>query len=124
MFTLESENFNKITLTADKAQYTEEVGKDASLSCLGEPVKNDLFTWVYWELNGTKLNTSTHHYNDSRKFSNSNNGATPKVHMKLTIFNVDYSDEGNYTCVVYSFSERVSDSISLQIKGLQKGTAA
>ena len=43
--------------------------------------------------------------------------------MKLTIFNVDYSDEGNYTCVVYSFSERFSDSdsISLQIKELQKG---
>ena len=41
--------------------------------------------------------------------------------MKLTIFNVDYSDEGNYTCVVYLFSERVSDSISLQIKELQKG---
>ena len=41
--------------------------------------------------------------------------------MKLTIFNVDYSDEGTYTCVVDSFSERVSDSILLQIKELQKG---
>ena len=108
-------------MTAEEPQYTEEVGKDASLSCLGEPVKNDPFTWVYWELNGTRLNTSTHHYDDSRIYSNSNNGATPKVHMKLIIFNVDYSDEGNYTCVVYSFSERVSDSISLQIKELQKG---
>ena len=117
---LEPELF-KIRLTAEEPQYTEEVGKDASLSCLGEPVKNDPFTWVYWELNGTRLNTSTHHYDDSRIYSNSNNGATPKVHMKLIIFNVDYSDEGNYTCVVYSFSERVSDSISLQIKELQKG---
>ena len=103
-------------MTAEKAQYTVEVGKDVSLSCLGEPVKRDQFTWIYWEFNATKINTSTHHYNDSKKYSNPNDGTTPKVHMKLTIFNADHSDEGNYTCVVYSYSRRYSDKISLQVK--------
>ena len=104
-------------MTAEKAQYTVEVGKDVSLSCLGDQVKRDVFTWIYWEFNGTKINTSTHHYNDSKKYSNPNDGTTPKVHMKLTIFNADHSDEGNYTCVVCSYNKRYSDGISLQVKG-------
>ena len=103
-------------MTAEKAQYTVEVGKDVSLSCLGDQVKRDEFTWIYWEFNATKINTSTHHYNDSKKYSNPKDGTTPKVHMKLTIFNADHSDEGNYTCVVCTFNRRYSDGISLQVK--------
>ena len=103
-------------MTAEKAQYIVEVGKDVSLSCLGEQVKNDEFTWVYWEFNGTMINTSTHHYNDSKIYSNPTDGTTPKVHMKLKIFNADHSDEGNYTCVVFSYSKLFSDRISLQVK--------
>ncbi|CAH3176372.1 unnamed protein product [Porites lobata] len=106
----------KPTVTAEKGQYTVEVGKDVSLSCLGDQVKRDPFTWIYWEFNATKINTSTHHYNDSKKYSNPNDGTTPKVHMKLTIFNADHSDEGNYTCVVFSYQTRYSDGISLQVR--------
>ena len=113
----------KPTVTAEKAQYTVEVGKDVSLSCLGDQVKRDTFTWIYWEFNATKINTSTHHYNESKKYSNPNDGTTPKVHMKLTIFNAHHSDEGNYTCVVFSYQTRYSDGISLQVrakKGMKK----
>ena len=110
-------------MTAEKAQYTVEVGKDVSLYCLGDQVKRDPFTWIYWEFNATKINTSTHHYNESKKYSNPNDGTTPKVHMKLTIFNAHHSDEGNYTCVVFSYQTRYSDGISLQVrakKGMKK----
>ena len=113
----------KPTVTAEKGQYTVEVGKDVSLSCLGDRVKRDPFTWIYWEFNATKIDTSTHHYNDSKKYSNPNDGTTPKVHMKLTIFNAHHSDEGNYTCVVFSYQTRYSDGISLQVrakKGMKK----
>ena len=105
-----------MTMTAAKPKYTAEVGTEAVLVCVGEEVNNDTFTWVHWEFNGTKLNTSTDHYEYATTYSNQGpNEGTPKVLMNLTIFDVDYADEGNYTCVVHSNNDRESDNTALEV---------
>lgn len=112
----------KMTMTADKPKYTVQVGGDVVLACRGDEVMEDDFTWVHWELNGTKLNlTSTDHYEYATKYSNQYPGeATPKVLMNLTIFDVDYADEGNYTCVVHTNNDYESDNIVLEVKAREK----
>ena len=108
----------KMTMTADKPKYTVQVGGDVVLVCRGDEVMEDDFTWVHWELNGTKLNlTSTDHYKYATKYTNQYPGeATPKVLMNLTIFDVDYADEGNYTCVVHTNNDYESDNTVLEVK--------
>ena len=107
----------KTTVKADKSKYTAEVGEDAFLICVGEQVEDDVFTFLSWELNGKKLNTSNVHYRATNTFYDQKDGATPKVRMNLTIFDIDHADEGNYSCVVHSdLVERASDSIILQVK--------
>ena len=60
---------------------------------------------------------SDDHYNITHKYIDQTDGAVPKVRMYLTIFDVDYADEGNYTCVVRSSAvPRVSDSTTLEVK--------
>ena len=107
----------KTTVKAAKPKYTAEVGEDAFLICVGEQVEDDVLTFLSWELNGKKLNTSNVHYRATNTFYDQKDGATPKVQMNLTIFDVDHSDEGNYSCVVHSdYVERASDSIILEVK--------
>jgi len=107
----------KTTVKAAKPKYTAEVGEDAFLICVGEQVEDDVLTFLSWELNGKKLNTSNVHYRATNTFYDQKDGATPKVQMNLTIFEVDHSDEGNYSCVVHSdYVERASDSIRLEVK--------
>ena len=107
----------KTTVTAEKPKYTAEVGEDAFLICVGEQVEDDVFTFLSWELNGKKFNTSNAHYRATNTFYDQKDGATPKVRMKLTIFDIDHADEGNYSCVVHSdHVERASDSIILEVK--------
>ena len=38
--------------------------------------------------------------------------------MRLTIFDVGYGDEGNYSCVVIAAKERARDDITLEVKGM------
>ena len=106
----------KTTVTAEKPKYTAEVGRDAFLICNGKYVEDNVFTFLFWELNGKKLNTSNAHYIATNTFSDQKDGANPKVRMNLTIFDVGYADEGNYSCVVYSVSGDASDNIILVLK--------
>ena len=105
-------------MTAEKTKYTVEPGKDVSLVCLGEQVKDKFDNHLFWELNGNKLNISSRRYNVTKRFAHPNDGLTPKVHMWLTIFDVGYGDEGNYSCVVKTDKGRARDDITLEVKGM------
>lgn len=107
-------------MTAEKTKYTVEPRKDVSLVCLGEQVQDQFDTFLFWELNGTKLNISSGRYKVSKRFTHQEDELTPKVHMQLTIFDVGYGDEGNYSCVVQTARGRAHDNITLEVKGMEK----
>ena len=107
-------------MTAEKPRYTSEVGKDASLVCHGEQVEDDIFTFLFWEFNGTKLKTSSDHYKFKNTFYKEEDAATPKVKMQLTIVDVGCADTGDYSCVVNSDDvERASDNMTLEVRGMK-----
>ena len=105
-------------MTAEKTKYTVEPGEDVSLVCLGEQVKDKFDTHLFWELNGNNINMSSRRYNVSKRFTHQYDRTTPKVHMRLTIFDVGYGDEGNYSCVVETDKGRARDDITLEVKGM------
>lgn len=104
-------------MTADQPKYSVERGKDATLVCQGEDVKEDVLTFLHWELNGTKIDTSSSHYKANKVFTHQKDGATPRVRVELTIVETDYADEGNYSCVLRSGdTKRASDNMILEVK--------
>ena len=109
-------------MTAEKPRYTAEVGKNASLVCLGEQVEDNVFTFLFWEFNGTKLTTSSDHYKVRNTFFNKGEDEreTPRVKMQLTIVDVGYADVGDYSCVVKSnVVEYASDNMTLEVTGMR-----
>ncbi|PFX18186.1 Hemicentin-1 [Stylophora pistillata] len=109
------------TIEAEKPKYTAEVGTKVTLVCVGEQVKDDVFTFVYWTFKGNMLSNSSEHYivND---FYTLKAGGTPKVQTQLTFLKLNYEDSGNYSCKVDSARGIDSDIVMLEvIPKAQKG---
>ncbi|XP_068747945.1 uncharacterized protein [Montipora capricornis] len=112
----------KPTITATKPKYTIQIGENAALSCVGEQVLESEFltNFLFWELNGTKLNTSGDHYSVNNTFSHQLDKSTPKVEMRLHIFDVDWSDSGIYSCVVSSYRGSANATMNVEVKGKKR----
>lgn len=102
------------TIEAKKPKYTAEVGTKVTLVCVGEQVRDDLFTFVYWTFKGNVLSNSSKHYivNDSFTIKA---GSTPRVQTKLTLLKLDYEDSGSYSCKVDSARGTDSDIVILEV---------
>ncbi|XP_022802355.1 leucine-rich repeats and immunoglobulin-like domains protein 1 isoform X1 [Stylophora pistillata] len=102
------------TIEAEKPKYTAEVGTKVTLVCVGEQVKEDVFTSVYWSFKGNVLSNSSKHYivND---FFTLKVGSTPKVQTELTLLKLDYEDSGNYSCKVVDAYRIESDLVVLEV---------
>lgn len=81
---------------------------------MGEDVKHDFSTFVYWTFKGETLLNSSKHYtvND---FYTRQTGSTPKVRTALTLLNLSYEDSGNYSCVVKYGRGIESDTVILEV---------
>ena len=103
-------------MRAEKSKYTAVVGTDANLVCIGEEVKDDEYTILFWKFNGTMLSNSSD-YVITNDFFSIKDGSTPKVRTQLSVLNVSFADSGYYSCIVDS--DHVSneeDTITLEVK--------